>query len=158
MYTKLISIIFVYLIIIAFTACSSVPRFTSSKNANTKQYSEKNKNLSYNLNTYSNYKVLETVTGVASYYADKYHGRLTSNGETYNMFGLTAAHPTYPHNTIIRVTNLTNNKSVIIRLNDRMPVTPNRIIDLSYGTALELEMVEDGLVEVRLEILEWGKN
>lgn len=107
---------------------------------------------------YHNYSVLESVTGVASFYADKFHGRLTSNGEIYDMYGLTAAHPSYPHETIIRVTNLTNRKSVVVRINDRMPFRPDRIIDLSYGTAIELDMVEDGIVEVKLDILEWGEK
>lgn len=111
-----------------------------------------------NLNQYRNTAPLEIVNGVASYYAGKYHGRLTSNGEIYDMYGLTAAHPSYPHETILRVTNLSNNKSVIIRINDRMPKRPDRIIDLSYGTALELDMVEDGITKVKLEILKWGDN
>ena len=110
------------------------------------------------LNSYNNLSVLETVTGVASYYGDKFNGRLTSNGETYDMYGLTAAHPSYPHNTIIRVTNLNNNKSVVIRVNDRMPKRPDRIIDLSLGTAQALDMVEAGLAKVKLEILKWGEN
>ncbi|KAB2840539.1 MAG: septal ring lytic transglycosylase RlpA family protein [Melioribacteraceae bacterium] len=154
---KKISVKFLFIItILTATACSSVPRFTS-ENKSQKINTEKPNEIKYeNLSSYNNYTVLETVTGLASYYADKYHGRLTSNGEIYNMYGITAAHPTYPHNTIIRVTNLSNNKSTIIRINDRMPQHPNRIIDLSYGTALELDMVEAGVVEVKLEILEWG--
>lgn len=139
-----------------FAACSSVPRFTSLNEKPQIPNNSEVENKNDNLNKYNNYMVLETVTGIASYYADKYHGRLTSNGETYDMYGITAAHPTYPHNTIIRVTNLSNNKSTIIRINDRMPQHPDRIIDLSYGTALELDMVEAGIVEVKLEILEWG--
>lgn len=154
---KIIKLIFV-LSILFVTACSSVPRFTSSNEKPEKKIEIKEITKDENLNSYNNYSVLETVTGIASYYADKYHGRLTSNGETYNMYGITAAHPTYPHNTIIRVTNLSNNKSTIIRINDRMPQHPNRIIDLSYGTALELDMVEAGIVEVKLEILEWGRD
>lgn len=138
------------------TACSSVPRFTSSKNISDKTNGKRITAENDNLNLYNNSPVIETVNGVASFYADKYHGRITSNGETYNMYGLTAAHPTFPHNTIIRVINLSNNKSAIIRINDRMPQRPDRIIDLSYGTALKLEMVEAGITEVLLEILEWG--
>lgn len=152
---KIIKLIFT-ISILSVAACSSVPRFTSSSEKPEKKIKIEEITKYENLNTYNNYSVLETVTGVASYYADKYHGRLTSNGEIYNMYGITAAHPTYPHNTIIRVTNLSNNKSTIIRINDRMPQHPDRIIDLSYGTALELDMVEAGIVEVRLEILEWG--
>ncbi len=133
-------------------ACTSVPRFTL-KNGKQEPSSEKTETIRYH-----NYAVLETVTGVASFYADEFHGRITSNGEVYDMYGLTAAHPTYPHGTIIRITNLTNNKSVIVRVNDRMPYRPDRIIDLSYGTAQELGMVESGLVKVKLEILEWGEK
>ncbi|OGU36957.1 MAG: hypothetical protein A2068_10560 [Ignavibacteria bacterium GWB2_35_6b] len=154
---KIIKLIF-FISILFVTACSSVPRFTSSNETPEKKIEIEEITKNENLNSYNNYSVLETVTGIASYYADKYHGRLTSNGETYNMYGITAAHPTYPHNTIIRVTNLSNNKSTIIRINDRMPQHPDRIIDLSYGTALELDMVEAGIVEVKLEILEWGRE
>lgn len=96
--------------------------------------------------------------GVASYYADKFHGRTTANGEKYDMYGLTAAHNSWPFNTRIRVTNLTNGKQCLIRVNDRMPLHPERIIDLSLGTAMELDMVQAGLARVRLEILEWGEK
>ena len=98
----------------------------------------------------------EIVIGLASYYAHKYHGRQTANGEKYDMYGLTAAHNYYPFDTIIEVTNLKNDKKVKIRINDRMPKHPTRIIDLSYGTALELDMIQDGVVKVRLEIIKWG--
>ena len=150
--------IFFILTAVLISACSSVPKFTSSKKSAPVKSSVEKVEQTENLNSYKNYTVIETVTGVASFYADKYHGRLTSNGETYNMYGLTAAHPSYTHNTILRVINLSNNKSVIIRVNDRMPKRPDRIIDLSYGTALELDMVEDGITEVKLEILEWGND
>lgn len=101
---------------------------------------------------------LETKTGLASYYADAFHGKKTANGEIYNMHDFTAAHPTYPFNTKIKVTNLKNNKTVFLRINDRMP--PNnkgRIIDLSYKAAKELDMRIDGIVEVQIDVLEWGK-
>lgn len=100
--------------------------------------------------------VLEIFEGTASYYADKFHGRTTANGETYDMYGLTAAHNFFPFGTEIRVTNLMNGRSCVIRINDRMPVHPDRIIDLSYGTARELDMIKAGITTVRLEILKWG--
>ena len=106
---------------------------------------------------YKNIEPVKVIEGKASFYANKYHRRKTANGETYNMFGFTAASPDLPFDTILRVVNLKNNLSVIIRVNDRMPRHPERIIDLSYGTARELEMVEDGVVRVKLEILEWGR-
>ena len=91
--------------------------------------------------------------GIASYYADEFHGRTTSNGETYDMHALTAAHRTLPFNTRVRVTNLANNKSVVVRINDRGPFVSDRIIDLSYGAAQELSMIGPGTARVTLEIL-----
>ena len=88
--------------------------------------------------------------GVASWYGKKFHGRLTSNRETYDMYEMTAAHKTLPLPTYVRVTNLRNKKSIVVRVNDRGPFVHNRIIDLSYAAALKLDMVRDGtgLVEV----------
>lgn len=88
--------------------------------------------------------------GVASWYGTKFHGNLTSNREVYDMYKMTAAHKTLPLPTYVRVRNLRNDKSVIVRVNDRGPFVHNRIIDLSYAAALKLDMVTDGtsLVEV----------
>ena len=88
--------------------------------------------------------------GVASWYGTKFHGNLTSNRETYNMYAMTAAHKTLPLPTYVRVRNLRNDRSVVVRVNDRGPFVHNRIIDLSYAAALRLDMVKDGtsLVEV----------
>ena len=93
--------------------------------------------------------------GYASWYGGKFHGRKTANGETYNMFAMTAAHRTLPFDTRVRVTNLENGRSVVVRINDRGPFKDKkkRIIDLSLGAAKELDMLEAGVVEVRLEIL-----
>jgi rare lipoprotein A len=88
--------------------------------------------------------------GVASWYGKKFHGRLTSNREPYDMYAMTAAHKTLPLPTYVQVRNLRNNKSVVVRVNDRGPFVHNRVIDLSYAAALKLDMVRDGtsLVEV----------
>lgn len=88
--------------------------------------------------------------GVASWYGKKFHGNLTSNREVYDMYEMTAAHKTLPLPTYVRVKNLRNNKSIVVRVNDRGPFVHNRIIDLSYTAALKLDMVRDGtsLVEV----------
>ena len=88
--------------------------------------------------------------GVASWYGKKFHGNLTSNRETYDMYSMTAAHKTLPLPTYVQVRNLRNNKSVIVRVNDRGPFVHNRIIDLSYAAAMKLDMIRDGtsLVEV----------
>jgi len=97
------------------------------------------------------------VEGVASYYAHDFHGRQTANGEIYDMHAMTAAHKSFPFDTIIRVHNLSNDKSIVIRINDRGPFVEGRIIDLSLGAARKIDMVESGTVRVRLEVLEWGK-
>ena len=88
--------------------------------------------------------------GVASWYGKKFHGNLTSNREVYDMYKMTAAHKTLPLPTYVRVRNLRNDKSIIVRVNDRGPFVHNRIIDLSYAAAIKLDMVKDGtsLVEV----------
>ncbi|HID97207.1 MAG TPA: septal ring lytic transglycosylase RlpA family protein [Thermodesulfobacteriaceae bacterium] len=91
--------------------------------------------------------------GRASWYGKKFHGNTTSNGETYNMYGISAAHKTLPMNTYVRVTNLDNGREVIVRINDRGPFVKNRIIDLSYGAAQRLSMIKSGTARVRIEAL-----
>lgn len=103
-------------------------------------------------------KALLTLEGVASYYAHEFHGRLTSNGETFDMNSLTAAHRTLPFGTRVRVTNLENSKAIEVRINDRGPFKEGRIIDLAMGAAKELDMIRNGTARVRLEVLEWGKG
>jgi rare lipoprotein A len=96
--------------------------------------------------------------GLASWYGGKFHGRLTSNGERYNMYGRTAAHKTLPFNTYVRVTNLQNGRKTIVRINDRGPFVRGRIIDLTYTSADELAMVEDGVVPVKIEALGYARK
>ena len=95
----------------------------------------------------------DTQIGMASWYGGKFHGRITTNGERYNMYKITAAHRTLPFGTLVRATNLKNDKSVIVRINDRGPWIPDRVIDLSYGAAKKIEMTEDGVARVRLDII-----
>jgi len=94
-----------------------------------------------------------TEKGVASWYGKKYHGRLTANGERYDMHKLTAAHQTLPFDTLVEVTNLENRRTVRVRINDRGPFVKGRIIDLSYKAARELEMVERGVAKVRVVVV-----
>ncbi|MEJ2155694.1 MAG: septal ring lytic transglycosylase RlpA family protein [Desulfobacteraceae bacterium] len=91
--------------------------------------------------------------GVASWYGRDFHGRRTSNGEVYDMYGLTAAHKTLPLGTYVRVVNLENNRSVDVRVNDRGPFVRGRIIDLSYTAAKQLGMVGPGTARVKLVAL-----
>jgi rare lipoprotein A len=95
--------------------------------------------------------------GVASWYGQKFHGNLTSNRETYDMYEMTAAHKSLPLPTYVRVTNLSNDKSVIVRVNDRGPFVHNRIIDLSYGAALKLDMIKTGTSLVEVEAISFDK-
>lgn len=92
--------------------------------------------------------------GVASYYAKALQGRRTANGERYDMQALTAAHPTLPFGSRVRVTNLDNGRSVVVRINDRGPFVEKRVIDLSYAAARELQFLTDGTTRVRLEVLD----
>lgn len=91
--------------------------------------------------------------GMASYYGKDFHGRKTASGETFNMYDMTAAHKRLPFGTKVRVTNLKNGQSVVVRINDRGPFVHGRIIDLSYAAAKEIGLVEMGVTKVRLEVL-----
>jgi rare lipoprotein A len=92
--------------------------------------------------------------GIASWYGRKFHGRLTSNGETYDMFGLTAAHKALPLPTQVKVTNLDNGQKVVLRVNDRGPFHDDRLIDLSYAAAKQLGFADKGTAPVVVEALD----
>ena len=91
--------------------------------------------------------------GKASWYGREQHGHLTANGERFDMYRLTAAHRTLHMQTQVRVINLRNGRSVIVRINDRGPYSRGRIIDVSYAAAKELDMINAGVAPVRLEVL-----
>ena len=83
---------------------------------------------------------------------------MTANGEVYDKDGISAAHKTLPLNSIVRVTNLNNGKSVKLKINDRGPYIKGRILDCSYGAAIELDFVQQGTTEVKVEVIKWGDN
>jgi rare lipoprotein A len=89
--------------------------------------------------------------GVASWYGRKFHGQKTSSGELYDMYGMSAAHPTLPIPSYVRVTNLSNGRTVVVRVNDRGPFLSERVIDLSYTAALKLGYVGQGSTQVEIE-------
>ena len=91
--------------------------------------------------------------GTASWYGDYFEGKPTASGEPYNMYELTAAHPSLPLGTLVKVTNLHNRRAVIVRINDRGPVVPGRIIDLSYSAARILNFQARGIQRVRLDVI-----
>lgn len=95
----------------------------------------------------------KTLSGVASWYGPRFHGRKTANGEKYDQNQMTAAHKSLPFNTRVRVTNRRNGKSVIVRINDRGPYIGRRVIDLSKGAASRVDMINSGIAPVTIEIL-----
>ncbi len=108
--------------------------------------------------TYTSTSYEDELDGMASYYAHEFHGRKTSNGEIYDMNSFTAAHRTLPFNSVVRVTNLDNDRSVEVRINDRGPFKSGRVIDLSYKAALEIGLIAHGTAPVSIEILELGPD
>jgi rare lipoprotein A len=91
--------------------------------------------------------------GTASWYGQYFEGKPTASGEPFNMYDLTAAHPTLPLGTLVRVTNLRNRRAVIVRINDRGPIVPGRIIDVSYSAAKVLKFQARGVQRVRLDVI-----
>lgn len=108
-------------------------------------------------------KVLESDVGEATFYGGRFHGRRTASGERFDQRALTAAHRTYPFGTIVRVTNLENGRSVVLRINDRGPFgkakkAAKKVIDVSYGAAELLRFIREGRILAKVEVLEWGKK
>lgn len=129
------------------------PRYESYSRGGNKNYSVRG----------IDYKVYKNITeftesGNASWYGNKFHGHLTSNGERYNMFAMSAAHKNLPLPSYVQVTNLENNKQVIVRVNDRGPFHEGRIIDLSYAAAYKLDMLKSGTAKVKIKLLHFPKN
>ena len=95
--------------------------------------------------------------GTASWYGEYFEGRPTASGEPYNMYDLTAAHPTLPLGTYVKVTNLKNRRAVVVRINDRGPYVDGRIIDVSYSAATVLKFQTQGIQHVRLDVVQHKK-
>ncbi len=91
--------------------------------------------------------------GTASWYGEYFEGKPTASGEDYDMYDMTAAHPTLPLGSYVKVTNLHNGKAVVVKVNDRGPIVPGRIIDLSYGAARVLQFDQKGLQRVRIDLV-----
>ena len=95
--------------------------------------------------------------GIATWYGTVFNGRKTASGETYDMYAMTACHPTLPFGSLVRVVNLKNKRSVVVRITDRGYLSTGRVIDLSYGAAEKLAMTEAGLAPVVLEVISRGQ-
>ena len=131
----------------------AVPKFEAYRTFNNRPY----KVLGKHYTPMTSGKGYEKV-GYASWYGQKFHGHLTSNGETYNMFAMSAAHKTLPLPSFVRVTNLENNKQAIVRVNDRGPFHDNRVIDLSYAAAVKLGYHSKGTAKVKLEVIHFDED
>ncbi len=150
---------FLILLSLSLAACSSIPRFTSERNTGEIRKPEEKSKITSEDNNFAMYESLtplETFAGTASYYAGEFNGRKTSNSETYNMNAMTAAQPDLPFNSIVRVINIENGKSVLLRINDRGPQMKGRIIDVSYAAARKLGMISNGTAKVKVEVLKLG--
>jgi len=103
-------------------------------------------------------KPLEMITGTATYYGEFFHGKVTTSGEVYNMNDMTAAHPSFPFGTIVRIVNLENGNNVIVKINDRPRTDRKSRIDLSKGAFKEISDIDSGVVPIRMEVLRWGSK
>ncbi len=103
-------------------------------------------------------KPLATETGLASWYGPPYHNRRGSNGEVYNMHAMTAAHRTYPLGSIVRVTNVKTGHTALVRITDRGPFIPGRVLDLSLAAARKLDVWQPGVAEVKVELMQSAAN
>ncbi|HXJ87968.1 MAG TPA: septal ring lytic transglycosylase RlpA family protein [Candidatus Binatia bacterium] len=104
----------------------------------------------------ANAKALETETGLASWYGPPYHNRRGSNGEVYNMHAMTAAHRTFPLGSIVRVTNVKTGSTALVRITDRGPFIPGRIVDLSLAAAHKVDVWQPGVAQVKVELMQSG--
>jgi len=134
-------------------SCSVAPRYNSNQGASNsyKFDSKTNKKIDYK-------KYKKTYYGVSSWYGPNFHGKLTANGEVFDMYGVTAAHKKLPLNTVAKVTNTDNGKSLILRITDRGPFVKGRILDCSMGAAKKLGFHTLGTANVKIEIIELGDN
>ncbi len=169
---KLISYLLITIVVVFFTACSTRGEgvYKSQQYNEPKDYSQGDYGTSVDKKTYSHptmkpytirgIKYYPTIVSVgdefrgnASWYGPTFHGKLTSNGEKYNMYAMTAAHKTLPMNTIVKVINKRNGLTTVVRINDRGPFISTRIIDLSKKAASKIDMIGTGTAPVQIEIL-----
>ena len=139
------------IIVLGFTGCSKKKRYKKGTPATMRTYCVYGKTYKP---TYV--RLGQRMVGVSSWYGPKFHGKTTSSGERYNMHAHTAAHKTWPMNTMVKVTNLQNGKSTIVRINDRGPFVRGRIIDCSYAAGREIGLNRMGIAKVRIEVLGFG--
>ena len=139
------------------SACTSAPRYTSDGRPPVRKKAPRRPPPArHKAPKPARFRQGQVLMGISSFYGPDFHGKLTANGEVYDMYGRTAAHKTLPLNTIIRVTNLANGTAIIVRVNDRGPYVAGRMLDLSYGAAKKLGFVSQGTTRVKVVIIELG--
>ncbi len=149
---------FFIICVLLLTSCSVAPRYSSGNQSQAKKkYSPKPSNVKQT-NTKSNNERDHKLKGISSWYGPNFHGKQTANGEIFDQYGITAAHKTLPLGTVVRVTNLDNGEWTILRINDRGPYVGDRILDCSYGAAIELGFKDLGTANVKVEIIDWGDD
>ncbi len=145
-----IKLLLLVLMILSVTGLTSLPSKSEITNKNMTVFEnpiEEVTSISQNVNIkYDDMGIMK-----ASWYGPRFHGRLTANGEIYDQMGYTAAHKSLPFGTLLRLTNPKNNKSIVVRINDRGPYIPGRKIDLSKKVAIELDTYNKGVVKLRVE-------
>ena len=149
------------LILVFFFECTPSPRYKTGRPSQTKKKTSSKVVFTKPSKKIPNYdKSKKTIKGIASFYGlnDGFHGKLTANGEVFDMNAMTAAHKTLPLGSLVRVTNLEKDKSVTVRINDRGPYVQGRILDCSYGVAKDLDFVAKGTTNVRINVIEFGDN
>jgi rare lipoprotein A len=142
-------VVFLAFSLFVLEGCSSTIRIPSGDNTPpVENHQEEDHTSSFDLT------VVSSFTGNATYYADKFQNQKTASGETYKKNKFTAAHKDLPFNTLVKVTNLKNGLSVVVKINDRGPFGNNREIDLSYIAAKSIGMINDGVVQVKIDVLQ----
>ncbi len=167
---KKIKVISFCVLILAFSGCGSSVRFTGNDNPketvsrrpvrpvpDEEKKPEETETQPEQPAIYRDYSTIKSMSGVASYYSAEFNGRQTASGETYRMNDLTAAHRDLPFNSILKITNLDNRKSVIVRVNDRGPLKPERDIDLSLGAAKIIGLDKSGVCKVQIDVIKLGE-
>lgn len=153
--------------VVFISGCSSSMRFSSSlaggqigsysslqKTSRSLTFHSRLRSDNENPNQSQQDSLLTSFQGLASYYGNEFNGRMTSSGEIFDQSRYTAAHRSLPFGTFLLVTNLKNNATVVVRINDRGPFKMERVLDLSYAAAEELDMLRDGVLEVSVKVIE----
>lgn len=146
--TRVLYVSGLFMLLVMLTFCATDRRFSRGKSPSVSKTYHR---------TASHGHSAHQLEGICSYYGPKFHGKRTASGEKFDMYQLTAAHKTLPFATRIKVINLDNGKSVIVKINDRGPFVKGRILDLSYAAAKKIDMINQGTARIRIDVMEMGK-